>query len=105
MARSVYSTNFFSGHGINGSSTYNVPAGFIAVVRDADVFWGGGVALPDFRMIGQAGQTIWFFEFVLGHGESIEWRGRQVIDPLGTLTVVTGDAMDVTISGYLLSVP
>lgn len=105
MARLVYSTSFIQERGLNGTFNYTVPAGFVAVVRDADVFWGGGVALPDFRMRGQAGQTIWFYEFVLGHGESIEWRGRQVMDPLGVLSVVTGDPMDVTVSGYLLTVP
>lgn len=102
---SVYSTRFAAVQGLNGTLDLVFPAGFIVVLRDLDVYNGsGGVASVFLR--GNAGQAIYVHRWEVGDGASHEqWRGRQVLTPPEGASITCSLAMDVTLSGYLLSAP
>lgn len=99
--------------GLLGGEGYTVPPGFVAVLRDVDVYWGGGLAFPSVHVIGSASQTIAEFhptaDANAGLGAQADshtwrWRGRQVVEPGDSFGVnVTGDPCDVSVSGYLLT--
>lgn len=105
MARTVYSEHLYSAVGLNGSASRSVPAGFRLVLRDVDVYNGAG-GTATFFLKGGLGQVIWAHRWALGDGASSEqWRGRQVLDEGFSWSVSTTLPMDVTVSGYLLSLP
>jgi hypothetical protein len=105
MARAVYSQRFIQEAGLNGSSSYVVPAGFKAVLRDLDVYNGAGGTASVFLQ-GALGQAIWVHRWALGDGASPQdWHGRQVLETGESVTIRTDVPMDVTLSGYLLSLP
>jgi hypothetical protein len=101
----VYSTNFFAVQGLTASVTYFVPSGKLLVLRDCDVYCNAGIA-PEFRIIGDNAQTIWWVLLGIAAGgiRTAEWRGRQVCSDLLRITS-SGDPVDATLSGYLLSLP
>lgn len=109
MARSVYSTRFIQQHGLSGTASYVVPAGFTAVVRDVDSFIGAPVGLNALFLHGAIGQAIWWTQATIGESQYASWRGRQVYLEGETIEVEadvgTFDAYDVTVSGYLLTNP
>lgn len=100
----VYSVRFFAEHGLNGTVTYTVPAGFKAVLRDLDAYNGGGVISTSVFLEGNNGQSIWS-DSSSAQAKVSQWRGRQVIEPGETITLTTTGAWDITVSGYLLSLP
>lgn len=101
----VYSILVQASIGLNGTLTLTVPAGYKWILRDFDVYWGGGAIAKTVYLRGTAGQAIWFNGFAIGGGQYASWRGRQVINPGKTCAIVTNDAMDVTLSGYQLTLP
>lgn len=105
MASQVYSTQFAAVRGLNGTLVVTFPATYVVVLRDLDVYNGaGGVASAFLR--GSAGQAIWAHHWQVGDSASLEeWRGRQVLQPGETAEIVTDVAMDVSLSGYLLTPP
>lgn len=105
MAVPLYSYQFLAALGLNGSLPYTVPGDVRAVLRDLDAYYNGLVE-ASIHLEGSLGQTIWYNGFSAGgNPQYASWRGRQVLDPGDTLTVTTDQAIDVTISGYLLSLP
>lgn len=105
MARPVYSQRFAHELGLNGTLVINLPAGFVPVLRDFDVYNGSGGVASVFLQ-GALGQAIYVHRWEVGDGASHEqWTGRQVFLPGETCAIVTSLAMDVTLSGYLLSLP
>jgi hypothetical protein len=105
MARPVYSTEFFAIAGLSGTHTYIVPAGFIAILRDVDAYANVTVASRELHLIGDHGQTIWWQSWGTEDQFAAQWHGRQVIEPGGIIRAVTSDLIDVSASGYLLSLP
>ena len=103
----VYSTRFFAVEGLLGTQTYTPEAGFVAIVRDIDLY----VAVPllgsiSFFFIGSSGQTIDYYEAGADTTATHQWRGRQVFTDLDTFSItVNSSAADVTVSGYLLTPP
>lgn len=109
MARPVYSTRFIQAHGLTSTASYTVPAGFIAVVRDVDTWISTPIGLNALFLHGALGQAIWQTSATIGESQYGSWRGRQVFEP-GELVEVEADvgaldAYDVTVSGYLLTLP
>lgn len=109
MATPVYSTRFIQQHGLSGHASFMVPSGFVAVVRDVDSYIGTPAGFNSLYFHGAIGQTIWWTEATIGQSQYASWRGRQVFEP-GELIDVEADvggldAYDVTVSGYLLSLP
>jgi len=105
VARAVYSVHVYAANGLNGGHSDGVPAGFVLVLRDLDVYYNG-LAGASVALQGNLSQTIWNNNFSASpNGQYASWRGRQVFDALTTWAIVTDAAMDVTLSGYLLSTP
>lgn len=102
---SVYSTHFISAVGLVGTRAFTVPAGFVAVLRDLDVYNGGGFSATQVYLHGGLGQTIWFNNFAGPGAAYASWRGRQVLTAGFAFDITTNGACDATLSGYLLSAP
>lgn len=112
----IYSAQLFAGHVPSGVTDLPpIGDGLVCVVRDVDVYWGGG--LPPwaaFHLRGGPEQTFVYLgpdPNEQGAGGSMpeqlwSWRGRQVINPGEVLSIDVGNGpVDVTISGYLLTAP
>lgn len=107
MAR-VYSTLLAVHQGLGGPVEYSAPPDSVVVIRDVDVYWGGGLAAGvSFRLMGTLLQTIWEVHVNSStppyDSQVWQWRGRQVIPPGGTWAVsAAGGLFDCAVSGYLL---
>jgi hypothetical protein len=107
MAR-VYSTLLAAVQGLSGPIEYTAPADSTVIIRDVDVYWGGGVTADvSVRLTGTLGQTLWEVHVNASlppyDSRSWGWRGRQVIPPGSTWGLSgSGPPCDVTVSGYLL---
>lgn len=103
---SVYSTPFIYVPALAGTNYYIVPDGYTAVVRDCDVFMGSQVLGAVFKLLGAAGQCFFYVSSEPLTPVWVPWRGRHVLSAGDTLTasVTTGNA-DVSVSGYLLTLP
>jgi hypothetical protein len=107
VPRAVYSTRFLR-IGARGasSSTYVVPTGFVAVVRDVAVLLEGD-ATSNAELFVEAPSTwIGYWAPAATGTHTYQWIGRQVIEAGETLA---GDCSGTTwaslwASGYLLSV-
>ena len=84
---------------------YESPSGYLTIVRDVDV-WSGGGSIINYQLQVNDLARFWAGQFtVLSLAQVAQWRGRQVILP-GELLVFTSDgATDGLISGYQLSIP
>ncbi len=105
MARPVYSERLAQELGLSGLLLITAPHGFTTVLRDLDVYFGGSVFARGVYLRGAGGQTIWFNNFATDAGQYASWRGRQVIQEDEVFSIFTEDAMDVTLSGYVLTLP
>lgn len=106
----VYSTVFLNGNTSGGAPVYTVPAGFVAVLRDADVYNNSLVAAELFLEDSASGVTIWRVDnnaFIPGSSlGSSQWQGRQVFTAgNGFLFNASSGTWDVRASGYLLQLP
>lgn len=107
---SVYSTLFLSGNTTGGAPVYTVPAGFVAILRDVDVYNNSLVFAELFLEDSEFGNTIWRVDnnaFIPGSSiGSSQWRGRQVFtEGNGFLFNASSGTWDVRASGYLLTLP
>jgi hypothetical protein len=102
----VYSTSFIQAQGVLGSVSFVVPAQFRAIVRDIDVYSGASAFSRTVNAVGGAGQTFWQHQYQPTDQDSQQFRGRVVLNQGETLTItVSGDVCDITVSGYLLTIP
>lgn len=101
----VYSERFLAWAADETPPSYGVPEGYVAIVRCADV-WSGGGAMINFQLAVNLVAKFWAGQFTI---ESIaqvaQWRGRQVVLPGEYLTFASDGALDGMVSGYLLSLP
>lgn len=101
---SVYSTRFLAWAADESPPAYVVPAGYVAVVRDADV-WSGGGAMINYQLAVNTIAKFWAGQFtIIAEAQVAQWRGRQVLYPGEVLVFSSDGALDGMISGYLLSV-
>jgi len=102
----VYSTRFLQAHGASSGASFTVPNGYVAVVRDADIY-SNSTGFSAFYLQGADGQALWYAAYNPGDQKSQQWRGRQVYFAGETISVsvdVGGlDSIDYAVSGYLLS--
>lgn len=99
----VYSKQLLAALGASGTTVAGpVPSGTVWVLRDLDAYWGGGLSPAEIWLRGSLGQTIFHWGRSSPDSASVSWRGRQVLGAGETFSVVTLDAMDVTVSGYEL---
>lgn len=102
----VYSDILLEQVGLVGSATTVPDPGFLWVVRDIELYWNptAGIESSCF-FIGDIGQTFFFNQFTIVGGERWgSFSGRVVIKDSLTATI-SGQAVDVTVSGYKLSLP
>lgn len=101
----IYSTRFLAWSDDETPAPYTVPTGYVAVVRDVDV-WSGGGAMINVQLAVNAVAKFWAAQFTV---ESIaqvaQWRGRQVLQAGEDLVFSADGATDGLVSGYLLSLP
>jgi hypothetical protein len=102
----VYSTSLIAEKELTGTATYGVPSGYVLVVVAIDVYWGSEVFVPSGRVLGAAGQVFAVWQGAALAANIMQWRGRHVMNAGETLTVsVDNGNADVSVSGYLLSLP
>lgn len=101
----VYSTRFLAWADDSEPPPYEVPTGFRAIVRDADV-WSGGGAMTNFQLAINTVAKFWAGQFTVESlAQVAQWRGRVVLDP-GEFLVFSSDvATDGVVGGYLLTLP
>lgn len=81
---------------------YTVPVGYVAVVRDADIYSGGG-AMTNFEMYVDEFAKFWAGQFTIESiPQAAQWRGRQVLYPGQILVFQSDEPTDGLVSGYLL---
>ena len=98
----VYSTRFLAWEADESPAPYSPPAGTIAVVRDADV-WSGGGAMINYQLSINGLAKFWAGQFtIIAQAQVAQWRGRQIVYPGEFLVFASDGALDGMISGYLL---
>lgn len=108
MARAVYSTQLFSGIVVGPDTvTFDVPEGFIAVVRDVVISIAGGLDAAATFFMDVDGAFPLAFVTPAGWGGVQSWEGRMVSPGPSTIALSQGGSAEVTwnfvVSGYLLS--
>jgi hypothetical protein len=93
-------------HGTTSVVSLSVPAGFVYVIRDLDVFLTAGISDATGYLKGSSGQAIFYFTQTALNSGYHSWRGRQVFEAGESFSFDPGgDAMDFTLSGYKLTAP
>lgn len=111
MANAVYSHVLVNvSHAGTVSGSYVVPAGFAAIVRDVDYFYGGASVGAFGNVTDVASGAVFAWVSIPPSGGGAQWHGRQVFQPgtefIGSLAASSGSATcTVRISGYLLTLP
>jgi hypothetical protein len=102
---SIYSVSLVQKQGLTGAEVVPEDPANVYVVRQVSVYWNNFSASAAFRLIGELSQTVLFNQFTITDGNPWwDWEGRHVFE--GEFAVASsGDPMDVTVSGYLLSRP
>lgn len=102
----VYSTRILEAAGLASTIVYTVPAGYVLIIRDLDVYCHA-TGVDHVYLVGATGQTIWHQEFDVSTTFYGSWRGRQVIYAGEQVSITAAmsvlDGADVTLSGYLLA--
>lgn len=103
MAPVVYSHRFLAWESVAIPPPYLVPEGYVAVVRDVDV-WSGGGSIINYGLDINGIARFWGGQFTV---ESVPqwagWRGRQILNAGEYLYFTANGALDGCISGYLLT--
>jgi hypothetical protein len=106
MARAVYSVNLCRLSGSGVSTTFEVPATDVCVLRDIDVIIeSGGTLTAAVVQESTTGVQVWFAQTDADTLQAFAWRGRQVFPPGALLTFESAGpgGVQITASGYLLS--
>jgi hypothetical protein len=103
---SVYTVNVYQAHDLNGTSPLFSPEpGHVLVLIALDVYFQGTIG-GNAYLYGAQNQVIWHNVFGLTPaGQYASWRGRAVIEEGRTSYLRTDQDMDLTLSGYSLTLP
>jgi hypothetical protein len=105
-ARPVYSQRFYEASLQDGTGSYTVPEGFRAVFKCIDFFYSPTLPPAVAQVGGPIGQTWCLAVFTGGlQPQHVQWTGTQVMFPGDTVVFYTSGAIDITASGYLLTIP
>jgi hypothetical protein len=102
----VYSTAFIVEQGLTGSIAFEVPAGYIAVVRSIDCYANVTFDVVDLHVYREVQQACFcYMHWVVVDQNSKHWDGRQVVYSEDSIVAnnIGAHPVDVSISGYLLS--
>jgi hypothetical protein len=102
----VYTEPFLVIQGLVGSAHVDVLPGYRYVVVDVELYWNPTSSLvTDCFLIGDDSQTWFFNEFTVVSGQRWgSFTGRVAHNDRISVNI-TGDPVDVTITGYKLSLP
>jgi hypothetical protein len=105
MGLAVYSTRFLAWAADESPPPYEVPTGYVAIVRDIDIYSGGG-AMINWQVAVNGIAKFAAGQFtILALAQTAQWRGRQVVRAGEFLVVSADGAIDGMVSGYLLTLP
>lgn len=105
----VYSKQLFVVHALTGEEGAGPPDGYVWVIRDVAVYdpsEGGG---NEYELEVENGSVVTVIDF--WHSPTVDtpnvhqWKGHQVVPAGGGLLVTAVTGLDVTISGYELTLP
>jgi hypothetical protein len=102
MAALVYSHRFMAWAAQTFPTPYVVPSGYVAVVRDIDIWSGGGAIIQWTVAINTIARFVGGAFTVTSVQQVAQWRGRQILNAGEELTFAATGALDGAISGYLL---
>lgn len=105
MAIPVYSTRFLAWAATETPPAYTVPDGYVAVVRDIDVYSGGGAMINWVCSVNEIAHFAAGQFTIEALAQTAQWRGRQILNAGEFLVFASDGALDGMISGYLLTVP
>lgn len=104
MALPIYSTRLLAWAASESPPALTIPGGFVAVVRDIDVYSAGGAIINWVAGI----NTICKFaagQFTIeALAQVAQWRGRQILNAGEVLYFESDGPTDGAISGYLLTI-
>jgi hypothetical protein len=108
MAVNVYSTRFMDAANTSGNTTYTVPAGFVAVIRDANVtLVTAQAATVGARLFRVGGGIISEFLYTPTAFGATQWQGHAVFNPGEQMEMLalSGSTWYWYVCGYLLTLP
>lgn len=98
----VYSHRFLAWAASELPPVYTVPAGFVVIIRDLDVYSGGGAMINwEFGINGVCKLSAGQFT-VESVAQVASWRGRQVVNPGEEVFFQSDGPTDGAVSGYVL---
>lgn len=99
----VYSHRFMAWAASELPPAYTVPPGQVAIVRDLDVWSGGGAMINWTLAIDEIAKLAGGQFTVISVQQVATWRGRQVLNAGDVLTFQSDGPTDGAVSGYLLT--
>jgi hypothetical protein len=101
-APNPYSTRFVAWASESSPPPYVVAAGYVAIIRDLDVYSGGGSIITWEMGVAAVCKLAAGVFTIESQPQVMTWRGRQIV-PAGEAIYFAADgATDGAISGYLL---
>jgi len=103
--RPVYSTRLLAWSASSSPPPFTVPSGQVCIVRDADVYSGGGATITVHLGVNGVA-NFWAGQFTVESiPQVLQWRGRQVLNEGEQLVYAADGVTDGLVSGYLLLAP
>lgn len=104
-SRDLYSSRLLAWQADTSPLAFEVPTGYVAIVRDLDVYSGGGI-ITDWKLSVNGVATFAAGEFTIESlPQTAQWRGRQVLNAGELLVFQSDNSTDGLVSGYLLLSP
>lgn len=98
----IYSHRLIGWSSEESPPSFEVPTGYIAVVRDLDVVSGGG-SIINWQLSVDGVAKFAAGQFTVESLPQLQsWRGRQVVNAGEFVTFASDGAVDGMVSGYLL---
>lgn len=105
MALAIYSTRFLAFAASMEPPPYEVPTDHVAIIRDLDVWSGGGAMINWQLAINEVAKFAAGQFTVESIAQTAMWRGRQVAQPGEFIFFQADGPVDGLCSGYLLTLP
>lgn len=103
--RPVYSTRLLAWAASEFVPPFVVPSGYVCVVRDADIYSGGGAIINWVLSVNAVAKFAAGQFTIEALGQTAQWRGRQVLNAGEQLLFESDGSTDGLVSGYLLLLP
>lgn len=98
-----YSHRFLAWSASMTPPAYEVPSGYVAVIRDLDVWSGGGSIINWTLAVNTVAKIAGGAFTLISEQQVATWRGRQIVQAGEFITFTSDGATDGMVSGYLLT--